>query len=190
MFKSFLAKLDAFLEELVYGDRNLVVLDHMLPSKQPVIPLQTPPTEEVPPQVAPSTPKGLLIPFCNEIQAMEGWSVGSTSYIHNNPGNLRCPPLNVLATGCVNGFCQFKDESTGMQALINVTTSCAKGLSTTYNTAAKHFGLVSGADLNLYQYFLIRDPQSDGNNPNALAERFGTKLGVSPSTFLMKQLLD
>lgn len=63
MWKSFLAKLDAFLEELVYGDRNLVVLDHMLPSKQPVIPLQTSPIEELPPQVAPSTNPDILVPW-------------------------------------------------------------------------------------------------------------------------------
>lgn len=186
MWQNFLNKLDSFLEQLIHGDKNLIILDHMVPSKQPVIPLQTPPTM----MPKPSVTLSLLIAFCNEIQAMEGWSTGSTSYTHNNPGNLRCPPLNVLADSCVNGFCHFKDETTGMQGLINVTKSCATGLSNTYNIAAKHFGLASGADLNLYQYFLIRDPQSDGNDPNALAERFGTKLGVSPSTFLMKQLLD
>lgn len=155
----------------------------------PMVPSNTPPK----PQNAPVSPvlstTSLMVQFCNEIQNMEGWSVGSTSYIHNNPGNLRCPPLNVLADSCVSGFCHFKDEPTGMKALINVTTSCAKGLSTTYNAAAKQFGITSGANLNLIQYFLIRDPQSDDNDPLALAARFGKKLGVNESTFLMKDLL-
>jgi hypothetical protein len=169
----------------IFENRNDTI-DVMLPSKQPLEPLQTPPTTTKTPIVPPTK----LVVFCNEIQAMEGWTPGSTSFTHSNPGNLRCPPLNVLADSCVNGFCHFKDEATGMQALINVTKSCAEGLSVTYNTAAKHFGVASGADLNLYQYFTIRDPASDNNQPDALAERFGTKLGVNPSTFLMKQLLD
>jgi hypothetical protein len=115
---------------------------------------------------------------------MEGWAPGSTSWTHNNPGNLRCTPgqkktWNTLATSSVGGFCVFIDAATGLQALRNVTTSCAKGLSPTYNAAAKKLGLTSSADLNLYQYFDIRDPASDHNDPKALAERFGRALGVN-----------
>lgn len=56
MWKSFLAKLDAFLQELVYGDKNLIVLDYMAPSKQPVIATQTPITEELPVKATPTNP--------------------------------------------------------------------------------------------------------------------------------------
>lgn len=144
------------------------------------------PTE---PTAQPTQPHSPLETFVQELKSMEGWWPGSASYQRNNPGNLRCPPLNVLASHCQDGFCVFKDEATGTQALRNVTISHAKGTSITYNAAAKKFGLTSSADLNLYQYFEIRDPASDHNQPNALAVRFGTALGVDPATFRMKQLL-
>lgn len=132
--------------------------------------------------------------FCQEIQKMEGWYAGSKSMRNFNPGNLRCTPgqkanWNALAIGQFGGFCVFKDEATGMQALRNVTISCAKGLSVVYSAAARHFGLADSSKLNLYQYFVIRDPANDGNNPTALAERFGHVLGVDPKLFTMEELL-
>lgn len=166
--------LQSLIELLVFALSNK---NDAMPPEQPAQPLNPP------------THPDLLAAFCTEIQNMEGWYDGSPSFVRNNPGNLRCPPLNVLASKCAGGFCFFEDHTTGFQALLNVTKSCAKGLSTTYNTAAKHFGLTSGADLNLYQYFLIRDPASDGNDPSALGDRFGKALGVNPSTLTMKQLL-
>jgi hypothetical protein len=158
----------------------------------PAIATSTPATPAISQNLKPQTP--LLDLFCAEIRAMEGWGPGTTSYTHNNPGNLRCTPgmkqtWNSLATGQSGGFCIFPDAATGMRALRNVTISCCQGKSAVYNTAAKRFGLTSGADLNLYQYFEIRDPGTDGNDPKALAERFGRALGVNPATFTMRHLL-
>jgi hypothetical protein len=124
---------------------------------------------------------------------MEGWYPGSNSYLCNNPGNLRCAPnlmssWNVLANGQRGGFCTFATETVGTQALRNVTLSCAKGESPTYNAAAAKLGLANSGEMNLYQYFAERDPASDKNDPNALAVRFGKVLNVDPGTFKMKQL--
>jgi hypothetical protein len=88
-----------------------------------------------------------------------------------------------------NNFCVFKDADTGMQALRNVTVAQCKGLSPTYNAAAEGLGLANSGELNLYQYFLIRDPAADANDPKALAERFGKVLGVDPAQFKIKQLI-
>lgn len=137
----------------------------------------------------------LLEAFCQEIKKMEGWGPGTTSFANNNPGNLRCQygmpaTWNVLALHATpNNFCVFASADAGMQALRNVTTKQCKGESPTYNAAARALGLTSSAELNLYQYFVIRDPASDANDPNALAVRFGKALGVDPATFKIKQLL-
>jgi hypothetical protein len=128
---------------------------------------------------------------------MEGWAPGTPSYVNCNPGNIRCPEgersnWNVLAIdggAKHNNFCVFHGELAGMQALRNVTASCAKGASPHYNAEARKLGLHDSGYLNLYQYFLIRDPASDKNDPKALAERFGKALAVDPHTFLMRQLL-
>jgi hypothetical protein len=188
MLTRFLAWLDQFLHELVNGDSETVTIDHTTPSMPETTPDPIQPV--APPVEAPALPQSLLNLFVNEIQNMEGWTPGSSSFVRNNPGNLRCPPLNALATKCQGGFCVFKDHATGLQALKNVTLSCAKGQSAVYNNAANHlFGLPSGAELNLYQYFTIRDPATDNNQPNLLAERFGRVLNVNPTTFRMKHLL-
>jgi hypothetical protein len=162
----------------------------------PTSPVATPkPAPATPTPPSPLVPQAsLLEPFVQEIKNMEGWAPGSTSFTCNNPGNLRCTPgqpatWNVLATGSRGGFCTFPDEPTGMQALRDTITSCAKGLSPNYNAAAQKLGLHDSGYLNLYQFFTIRDPASDGNDPTALAERFGRVLGANPSTFLMRQLL-
>ncbi len=154
----------------------------------PVVTVYTPPMPQ------PIQPKvDLLTLFCEEIKRMEGWGVGTTSYKNCNPGNLRCgqdkTQWNVLATSANNNFCVFPSPEVGMQALRNVTVSCAKGTSPHYSAEAKKLGLSNSGDLNLYQYFLIRDPASDGNDPKALAERFGKVLRKDPALFRMRQLV-
>ena len=158
----------------------------------PTIALSAPATTPISHPSAPQVP--LLALFCYEIQNMEGWTPGSTSFTHNNPGNIRCTPgnmanWNALSNGERGGFCTFVSAAVGMQALQNVTVSCAKGLSPTYNAAAHKLGLANSGELNLFQYFETRDPPADGNQPDLLAVRFGKVLGVDPATFRMKQLL-
>lgn len=147
------------------------------------------------PQPKPTpAPKPLLDVFLSEIQAMEGWWPGSNAYTHNNPGNLRCNPSNKanwnkLATGSEGGFCVFPNYKSGLQGLRNVTVAVCEGKSATYNNAAIHIGLKSCADMTLPQYFIVRDPANDGNDPVALAHRFAAKLGVDINTFKMRDLL-
>jgi len=167
-----------------------ILKPHILyPEEHPSIIMQPLPMQDITP-----VKQNLLEIFIQEIKNMEGWYVGSASYLNKNCGNLRCDPnnksnWNVLAIGSNDGFCVFKSEEAGMMALRNVTVSQAKGLSPTYNNAAKHFGLANSGELNLYQYFLIRDPATDGNQPNALAERFGKVLHKDPALFRLKNLL-
>lgn len=184
----------------------LALITRLKPSQE-IAQAPTPPEIPLKPQPAPQTPQPTqpiapgatpaaysypkLEAFIAEIKNMEGWEPGSTSFTHNNPGNLRCQPgnMNILATKCEDGFCYFPTAEKGMQALRNVTRSTCVGASVTYNTEAQKVGLKSAADLNLYQYFRIRDPRTDGNDPDALAERFGRVLSVDPTTFTMRELL-
>lgn len=163
-----------------------VIAPESFPAPRPLIPL-------APPE-PPKPHTRLLEAFCDEIQAMEGWWPGSTSYECCNPGNIRCAPgdnanWNQLALGSRNGFCTFRNEATGMEALVNVTLACAEGRSAKYTAEAKKIGVTNSGELNLYQYFMIRDPSGDGNDPKALAERFGRKMRADPSIFKMKDLL-
>ncbi len=177
-------------DEIILGIFKGDTLKPITPNLTPMTAQVTMENENTPDENIPTEHNDTLLgAFCAEIKAMEGWTPGSASFKRNNPGNLRCPPLNVLAESCDNNFCVFKDEATGFQALVNVTTAQAQGKSVTYNTAAQHFGLKDSGELNLYQFFLIRDPQTDGNDPTALAERFGKVLNVDPKQFQLKKLL-
>lgn len=152
-----------------------------------------------PPNTPAPAPAPLISPptvqtFCNEIQAMEGWYPGSTSEIHHSPGNIRCTAgdennWNRLAIGSENDFCVFPSDTVGMEALVSNITSVCEGLSANYNAAARIMGLANCGEMNFYQFFQTRDPASDGNTPEALAVRFGTKFGVNPASFTMIQLL-
>jgi hypothetical protein len=56
-------------------------------------------------------------------------------------------------------------------------------------TCYRLFKVPSCADLTLEQYFDIRDPAADSNNPNQYAQYVGRALGVDDRTFTIKQLL-
>lgn len=160
---------------------------------------------------APVTPKGqpsVLQLLLGAIKTYEGYVPpggtdaqgnvyikGSPAYRNNNPGNLRCATgdnknWNRLAVACANGFCVFSSFQDGYQALENVVRSVAMGQSLVYNAQARTlFGVGDGSELTLAQYFVIRDPVEDGNNPHDFAQFCARQMGVDSSTFQMKHLL-
>jgi hypothetical protein len=141
---------------------------------------------------------------CAAIQEYEGWGApgstingvhypnGTPAYRNNNPGNIRCSAvMNALATGCdPDGFCVFPSGAVGMEALKTGITDVANGTSATYTALAKkEFNVANCANLTLRQFFAIRDPSSDDNDPDKYAQFVGIKLGVDYQTFQMHQLL-
>ncbi len=160
------------------------------------------------PEPAPKRSADLLHAFCLAIQVYEGYIIpggkdstglvypfGSPAYRNKNPGNLRCSVgdranWNHLAVSCtVNNFCVFPTYEVGFQALVNVTLNVARAGSNLYNQRAHALGLDDCGEMDLVQYFTVRDPSSDGNNPRLFAEFMARQIGVDISTFRMKHLL-
>ena len=179
---TFFQWLDSILYALVYGEKPMHPDDPQPPREEP------PPQENPVPSTPVTSSRVTIEDWCLELKNMEGWFPGSSSYERNNPGNLRCPPLNSLAFLCQSGFCVFRSETDGMRGLINVTRAQAEGRSEAYSHYARLQGLRDSSELNIQQYFAFRDPPQDHNDPNALAERFATKFNI-PLTFQLKDLL-
>lgn len=163
----------------------------------------------------PASPKGqptFITQFCSLIQTYEGWILpggsdaagniypeGSPAYRNNNPGNERCEANDEadwpsLATGSSAGdFCEFKTYQSGWQTLVNgVTAICLGNVPSTnpYAEAAKKLGLANCAQLTIAQFFVVRDPPVDDNDPNAYSAFIGKGLGVDSNTFRMAQLVE
>lgn len=120
----------------------------------------------------------LLQAMCLAIKAHEGWYIGSVSYRNNNPGNCRYSSLGYLpiyepVERDSKNFAVFKDYATGWLYLQNLILNKAK----------------RNLNQNLYQFFAIYAPEADNNDPEHYAEVVATKMGVSPSTWQMKNLL-
>jgi hypothetical protein len=92
-----------------------------------ITPMQTPSQ----PTVADKLPT--IIDWANAIKEAEGWTPGSVSVVHNNPGNLGYTTLTA-SWGAIQGnpktdggsFCHFIDYDTGFKALCNFLTLGAK----------------------------------------------------------------
>lgn len=160
------------------------------------------------PQTAPPTPQpavSLLTRFCLAIQSREGYCPpgvlagypeGTPAYVNKNPGNLRCEEgqrasWNALAIdgGAKHAdFCVFKDYATGFDALMDVVESACKGESPTYNARAKELGLHDSSYLSIRQYFVIRDPSSDNNDPLSFATEVAQKCGLTVDS-MMKEVI-
>lgn len=180
------------------------------------IPPQTPPSSIEPPQpaVQEQTPKGsptLIDQCCGLIRTFEGYVLpggrdaagniyphGSPAYVNNNPGNIRClgprSQWPSLAVACSpSGFCQFKTYQDGWSTLVNGITAIALGNAATggaYQIAARKLGLKDCSQMTLDQFFEIRDPSSDKNNPKEYSQFVGKGLGVDSSNFRMCQLVE
>lgn len=181
----------AVVDHLVYFVLNLFPKTFVMPKPAPVE-APTPPPASVP-----SPDK--LSEFCAAIQSREGYfkpgdnpsyPKGTPAWYNNNPGNLRCvegnkPNWNRRATtggAAHNNFCVFPDYATGLRALKDVVEAVCLGESPVYNAAAKTFGHQDGGQLTIAQYFVIRDPKSDGNDPASFAAEVAGKLKVSVDT--------
>lgn len=147
--------------------------------------------------------------FCSALRDYEGWAApgetlngttypnGTMAYQCKNPGNIRCPAndpsiWNHLAIAGNDGFCVFPDYATGLQAQKNVILPVASGTAlptSAYALYAKKIGLVSTAYMTLLDYFTVRDPVADKNDPVAYAEFMGRALDVDYKTWQMKNLV-
>lgn len=175
--------------------------DHIVPAPttpQTPVPVQPSP---VVPHTQPATPRpDMLSTFCLAIQgregyyppgALKGYPEGTPAYINKNPGNLRCDPNNKAgwehrATGENNGFCVFPDYDTGLTALKEVVEAVCLGESAVYTSEGRRMGFLTPsetcAELTIDQYFLIRDPASDNNDPGSFAAEVAEKCGVPVET--------
>lgn len=194
--------LQAIWRVLVSWFNTPMVSDHIIPSSgQPAaIPSTVPPTTPPPP----TSVVDKIKLFCLTIQAREGWYApgklagypnGTPSYRDNNPGNCRWPygaPYPAGATG-VDGsmFLIFPTYQLGFQYLEDITRAVCTGkapIDGAYETAAKKKGLPNCSYLTIADYFVIRDPASDNNDPASYAAQVAKAVGL-PTTAMMLQLL-
>lgn len=179
-----------------------IIVDHIVVAPQP-------------PTWAPTTPPAILEPtmpattdkikvFCLTIQAREGWygpgqlagyPHGTPSYRDNNPGNCRWPfgaPYPAGATGVdTSEFLIFQTYQQGFQYLEDITRAVCSGkasLEGAYQLAAKKKGLPDCSYLTIADYFVVRDPASDNNDPASYATQVAKAVGL-PVTAMMLQLL-
>lgn len=168
------------------------------------------PMQQVQPEPTPSTtpPTKLLASrlthFCLAIQSREGYygpnqlagyPHGTPAYINNNPGNCRWPfgkPYPGKATGVdKSDFLIFPTYADGLEYLMAITTQVCKGtasISGAYQSGARKLGLKDCSELTIQQYFVIRDPSSDNNDPLSYAKEVAAKVNL-PITAQMKELL-
>jgi len=179
MWKSFLAALDAFLEELVYGDKNTITLDYMTPSTPPQpSPQPPPPTTEAQPSPSPMTK---IQAWANAIKTGEG-----ANPTLNNPGNLKYSTLTA-SWGASRGkqasdggwLSQFPTYQQGFTALCNFLTLACEGEL-----------IISHPQPCSLQNFTVRYA---GNPPQGYIDRIAATLDVPTSvdisTFLVKDSL-
>lgn len=131
----------------------------------------------------------LICKLADAVKIYEGSGPGK-----NNPGNIRCPVTNTsiwnhLAIGETSGFCNFKDEATGLYALREKFYNICIGQSLAYNHDAMiHFNIENCSNLTLYQTIQIYAPIADRNNPLAYANFLASHIGITINT-VMKSLV-
>lgn len=116
--------------------------------------------------------------LCNAIKVYEGWFEGSRSFRNNNPGNCKFSPVGYLPKyGEVkrdkDNFAIFSSYEIGWEYLQNLVKEKCK----------KH------PDWNLVSFFKEYAPDNDGNNSTNYASWVAKRMGVSPFTFKLRELL-
>jgi hypothetical protein len=112
---------------------------------------------------------GIISKMADAIQSFEGWSIGSTSFRNNNPGNLKYNG-QAGSTGMDDrGFAIFQSYAAGRQALENQ-------LSLAFNGSSQYYS----PSMSLYDFFSVYSE----DNSSAYAEYVAAQLGVSPDTQL------
>lgn len=109
--------------------------------------------------------------WCAAIKQMEG-----AKPERNNPGNIRFVGQQYAIND--NGFCKFDTYEHGYKALQDLIIRACTGKSSYYN-----------ADGNLYDFYNVYAPSSDGNNPKHYAEFVADYIGVEP-TVKIKSLVE
>ena len=105
--------------------------------------------------------------IASTIQQVEGYYPGSVAYRNNNPGNLKYVGQAGATGADANGFANFPNYNTGLQALDD------------------QIQLYAGRGLSVQGMMQIYAPASDGNDPNSYAAQVASALGVDPSTSLL-----
>lgn len=118
----------------------------------------------------------------NAITEFEGWftighpeyPLGSRSFRHHNPGNLRASPFS---SGTKDGYAVFKNDELGRLALHFDILQKSKG-----NT-----GTGLNAKSTLRQLIFVYAPSADKNQPEKYLE-FVTKVSGIPETTTLEEL--
>jgi hypothetical protein len=136
--------------------------------------------------------------------SIEGWAMpgqtingvsypnGTISYQCNNPDNAKyasqqyATPRTFVINGVNETFADFDTYEHGWQYMLDCLTAVRNGTDAVYNAAAQKLGLSNSGDLTINDFFVIRDPVSDANNPGAVAASVAKEFNV-PLTFQMKQ---
>lgn len=163
----------------------------------------TPLMPETPP-ILPTPAPTKIMQFCLAIQSREGYyppgalanyPKGTPAWRNKNPGNCRWPfgtPYPAGATGVdASDFLIFRTYDEGLEYLEAVTRAVCNGTAVAggaYQTAAKNKGLHDCSYLTITQYFFVRDPSSDNNDPASYAEEVAKKVGLL-TTAMMRELL-
>lgn len=164
------------------------------------------PQSVAPTETTETTPSGPSVTdLANIIKTLiEGWAEpgqtlngvtypnGTISYQCNNPDNAKydsqqyATPRTFVINGVNEVFADFDTYEHGWRYMIDTLTNICKGTPSIYTDAAQKLGLQNSGDLTLNDFFTIRDPASDANNPGAAAATAAKALNV-PVTFQMKQ---
>jgi len=172
----------------------------------PIEPQNPAPTEA---QAAEPAPTSSSVPSVTDLAniiktVIEGWAEpgqtlngvtypnGTISYQCNNPDNAKyasqqyATPRTFVINGVNESFADFDTYEHGWEYMLTTLTNICKGTTSIYTDAAQKLGLQNSGDLTLNDFFTVRDPASDANNPGAAADTAAKALNV-PVTFQMKQ---
>lgn len=124
-------------------------------------------------------PKEVLVnAMAKGIERFEGWYPGSRSYRNKNPFNVKHVGQPLAIGKDDKGFCVFATYEDGMATGKKMILNAARGLSDVYKPT-----------MNLYQFFALYAPDSDGNNSKVYAESVAQNMSVDPAKFLLSQLV-
>lgn len=133
-------------------------------TQQPIPPQPEPlPTPEPIPEQIPTPKVSKIDKWMEAITKME-----AAKPYRNNPGNLRYIGQQYAVND--KGFCKFDTLQHGKDALRRLLVNACTGLSKVYNP-----------NMNLYQFYNIYAPSSDGNDPKNYANFVAKYIGVSPN---------
>lgn len=138
------------------------MFEEKTPTPIPPQPEPLPTPEPIPvPEPIPKSSKIEL--WMSAITKMEG-----AKPYRNNPGNIRYIGQKYAVND--RGFCKFDTLQHGKDALKNLLVNACTGKSKVYKP-----------EMNLYQFYSLYAPSSDGNSPKQYAEFVAKYIGVSPN---------